>query len=680
MCGIAGAMSLDGSPPLAPGGLEGMLALLHHRGPEMAGVWSNEVAALGQARLAIIDLAGGLQPIPNEDETHWVVVNGEIYNYIELSARLRARGHRFRTRSDSEVLVHLYEDAGPTLLHELNGQYAFALWDGRRQRLLLGRDRLGVRPLFYTVVGGTLLFASEIKALLSDPRVSRRVDLRALDQVFTYWSALPGRTMFDNIREVPAGQYLIAEPGMTEPLLAQYWAHSYEPPDTDLDEEACATRLRELLIDATRLRLRADVPVGAYLSGGLDSSAIAAIARHYTTSRLETFSVAFEDAAFDERPFQERMAKALGTEHHVVECRQRDIGDVFPDVIWHTETPMLRTAPAPLFLLSALVHRHGLKVVLTGEGADEFLAGYDVFKEALVRRFWARQPDSRLRPTLLRRLYDWVPDLQRSSQAYLEAFFRQGLTETADPAYSHLLRWRNTSRLKMLFSADVRQALAGYDSRPELDSMLDPNLASWDPLSQAQYLEVRTFLTPYLLSSQGDRMAMAHAVEGRFPFLDHRLIEFAATIPAHMRMLGLNEKRILKRAVRDIVPAEIRQRPKQPYRAPISSVFCGPAAPAYVAELLAPDAVRASNLFNPRAVSRLLAKCQAAPRVGENDNMALVGVLSAQLWHHTFISRFQPRSDPARLDVVRVGRDVSGGSGNLTSSDLALTVEGDRDY
>lgn len=663
MCGIAGALSLNGAPPVEPAGLERMLALLRHRGPEMAGVFSNEMAALGQARLSIIDLAGGLQPIGNEDGTHWVVVNGEVFNYVELTARMRARGHRFRTRSDSEVIVHLYEDVGPALLDELNGQYAFALWDGRHRRLLLARDRVGIHPLFYTVVGGSLLFASEIKALLSDPRVSRRVDLMALDQLFTYWSALPGRTMFEGIREVPAGHYLVAEPGITEPVLTQYWSPGYQPrgfrSGPELEEEAYAERLRELLVDATRLRLRADVPVGAYLSGGLDSSAIAAIVRHHTGTPLETFSVAFDDATFDERSFQERMAKALGTEHHVVECRQHDIGRVFPDVIWHTETPMLRTAPAPLFLLSDLVHRRGLKVVLTGEGADEFLAGYDVFKEALVRRFWARRPDSRLRPALLRRLYDWVPDMERTNQAYLEAFFRQGLTETADPVYSHLLRWRNTSRLKMLFSAETRHALASYDSRPELDSLLDPGLASWDPLSQAQYLEVRTFLTPYLLSSQGDRMLMAHSVEGRFPFLDHRLIEFAATIPAHMRMLGLNEKRVLKRAVRDIVPTEIRRRPKQPYRAPISGAFCGPEAPEYVQELLAPQAVAAANLFDPRAISRLLAKCQAAHHLGENDNMALVGAVSAQLWHQTFIAGFPEHCSGTPVEVVRVGADVS---------------------
>jgi asparagine synthase (glutamine-hydrolysing) len=636
-----------------------MLTVLRHRGPEMAGVWSTATVALGHARLSIIDLTGGLQPMANEDETMWVVANGEIFNYLELGAELRSRGHRFRTSSDTEVILHLYEDLGPAFLQRLNGQYAFALWDGQRRRLMLGRDRLGVRPLFYTMVDGTLLFASEIKALLADSRVPRRADLRALDQVFTYWSALPGRTMFEGIHELPAGHYLVAEPGMTEPVLTQYWSHRYESTErVGEDEESYATHLRELLIDATRLRLRADVPVGAYLSGGLDSAAIAAIVRHHTTNRLQTFSVAFEDATFDERPFQELMARSLGTEHHVIECRQRDIGEVFPDVIWHTETPILRTAPAPLFMLSALVHREGLKVVLTGEGADEFLAGYNIFKETLVRRFWARQPNSRVRPLLLRRLYDWVPDLERSSQAYLEEFFKQGMMETDDPAYSHLLRWRNTGRLKRLFSADTRHALADYDSRPELDQLLDPDLASWDPLSQAQYLEVRTFLTPYLLSSQGDRMAMAHSVEGRFPFLDHRVVEFAGTIPYPMRMRGLSEKRMLKEAVRDLVPEDIWRRPKRPYRAPISEAFCGRDAPEYVAELLAPEAIRATGLFNPVAVSRLLAKCQSHPHVSENDNMALVGVLSAQLWHENFIRSFNLGSVIERTDIVDIGRDM----------------------
>ncbi len=659
MCGIAGALNVRGMAPLDSTTLRRMLMLLRHRGPEMAGIYADGPVALGHARLSIIDLAGGLQPLANEDETLWVIVNGEVFNYVELGEELGRRGHRFRTGSDSEVILHLYEELGPALLERLNGQYAFALWDARRQRLMLGRDRLGVRPLFYTMAGGSLLFASEIKALLADPRVRRQPALHALDQIFTYWAVLPGRTMFEGIHEVPAGHYLLMDADGTGPALTRYWAHRYPTVEDDgADEDFYAVRLRELLVDAVRLRLRADVPVGAYLSGGLDSSAIAAIIRHYSPNRLQTFSVTFDDKAFDERMFQQRMARHLGTAHHIVECRREDIGEVFPDVIWHTETPVLRTAPAPLFLLSALVRRHGLKVVLTGEGADEFLAGYNIFKEAMVRRFWARELTSRSRPLLLRGLYDWVPDLQGTSQAYLEAFFKQGITETHDPTYSHMLRWRNTARLKRLFSTEVREALGDYDSARELCATLDPDLSSWHPLSQAQYLETRTFLEPYLLSSQGDRVAMAHSVEGRFPFLDHRVVELAGRIPARMRLRGLDEKHILKRAVRDLLPPDIWQRPKQPYRAPICAAFCGPDAPEYVAALLAPDRVAQAGFFNPVAVSRLLAKCQSSAHVGENDEMALVGVLSTQLWYDAFVKRFDAQTLHERTDVITVEAGV----------------------
>lgn len=662
MCGIAGGLSLRGAPPIDRVTLSRMLGLLSHRGPEAAGVFSDGIATLGHARLSIVDLEGGLQPIGNEDETSWIVVNGEIYNHPELRAELRRQAHVFRTGSDSEVVLHLHEQVGTSLFASLNGQFAFALWDGSAKRLLLGRDRLGVRPLFFTVVDGTLLFASEIKALLADPRVARRIDLRGLDDVFTYWSPLPGRTMFAGIKEVPAGHFLTAEPGRGEPVLTQYWSPEFPGSDefpgpslNAVDEWMCAEELRELLVDATRLRLRADVPVGAYLSGGLDSSAIAAIVANYTNVHLQTFSVAFEDPNYDERGFQHQMAAALGTEHHVIECGHRDIGDVFPDVVWHAETPLVRTAPAPMFLLSALVRRHGLKVVLTGEGADEFFAGYNIFKEARVRRFMASAPESALRPLLLRRIYDWMPDLQRTPQSYLTSFFRQGMSETHDPAYSHLLRWRNTARLKRLFSPEVREALNGYDSRPDLDDLLSPDIGSWDPLSQAQHLEVKTFLTPYLLSSQGDRMAMANSIEGRFPFLDHRVVEFAARTPPQWRMSGLNEKRLLKRAVGDLLPPEVLHRPKRPYRAPISTAFCGPDAPSYVADLLYESAVREAGLFDPLAVRRLHAKCAGGAPISESDNMALVGVLSAQLWYDRFILGFPVPATPGRDDIVMVG-------------------------
>jgi len=633
-----------------------MLAMIRHRGPEAAGLHSAGPAVLGHARLSIIDLAGGLQPIPNEDGSIWIIVNGEIFNYIELMAELKQRGHEFRTASDSETVLHLYEELGPRCLDHLIGQWALAIWDGRRGELLLARDRMGVRPLFYTVVDGMLLFASEIKALLAHPHVSHELDLLTLDQVFTYWAPLPGHTAFRDIRELPAGHYLKVTIGPSAGNNLQpvsYW--QLEFPD-EADERAdarsvddYAAELRELLVDATRLRLRADVPVGAYLSGGLDSSAITAIIRHYTQNELQTFSLAFRNQQFDESDFQKKMARAIGTQHHTIQIEDADIGRVFPDVIWHCETPLLRTGPAPMFLLSQLVRKHGFKVVLTGEGADEFLGGYSIFKEAKVRRWWASSPNSRLRPLLLRQLHGEVAGMDQGSQAFLQGFFANGLQETDDPFYSHLVRWRSTARQKRFFSSEVKAALATYDGSSALQALVAPNMGRWSALSKAQYTEAHTFMTQYLLASQGDRVAMAHAVEGRFPFLDHRVVEFAAKIPARLKLRGMNEKYVLKRAVADLLPAEITQRPKQPYRAPISTSFFGPKAPTWVGEILSETALRSAGIFDASAVSRLVKKCQSVGLTSEGDNMALVGVLSTQLLHQLFHADWghnaQSRSD-----------------------------------
>jgi asparagine synthase (glutamine-hydrolysing) len=614
---------------------------------------------LGHDRLSIIDLAGGLQPLANEDGSVWVVCNGEIFNYVELRAELEARGHHFRTGSDCEVIVHLYEERGPACVDAFIGQFAYALWDARRQTLLLTRDRLGVRPLFYAQVDGALVFASEIKAILAHPAMRAELDLTALDQVFTYWAALPGRTAFRGVSEVPPGHHLLADRDSL--ALRPYWTidFSAEPHGPGRGEAYYAEQLRALLVDAARLRLRADVPVGAYLSGGLDSSAIAAVIRRYTGNPLKTFSIAFSDRQFDEREHQERMAAALGTEHISLVCEDADIGAVFPEVVWHAETPLLRTAPAPMYLLARQVRAHGMKVVLTGEGADEFLGGYDIFKEARVRRFWAAQPDSRLRPLLLQKIYGDVTGLGGVSQAYLTAFFKQDLTAIDDACYSHRLRWRNTARLKRLFSEGTRAGLAEGAPASDLERALDGLQPEWDPLSQAQFVESRIFLSQYLLSSQGDRMAMAHAVEGRFPFLDHRLVEFAATIPPALRMKGLNEKYILKRALADLLPPAVLARTKRPYRAPIRNAFFGPQAPEYVRELLAPDAVRQAGIFDPRAVDLLVRKTTTGP-LGEMDSMALVGVLSTQLLHHMFIADTRQYYRPATGAVAAVVVNAAG--------------------
>lgn len=627
-----------------------MLAAIQHRGPDGLGVYLAAGVGLGNARLSIIDLASGDQPIGNEDGTVWLVFNGEIYNYVELRPALEARGHRFSTNTDTEVLVHLYEEQGPACLQSLNGPFAIALWDGRDQSLFLARDRLGVRPLFYTIHDGRLLFGSEIKALLAYPGLQPEIDPGALEQIFTFWSTLSPRTAFRGIFDLPPGHYMRVRGGQCD--VQQYWVLDFAA-ESELDHtrrpECFLEELESLLIDATRLRLRADVPVGAYLSGGLDSSTTTAIIRNYTTNRLDTFSIAFvDDAQFDESRWQQQVAGFLGTDHHIVHCTHADIGRVFPDVIWYAETPILRTAPAPMFLLSGLVHDHGLKVVLTGEGADEFLAGYDLFKEAQVRRFWARVPESKLRPALLKRLYPDITQLGASGDAMLAAFFRKGLSDTSSPYYSHAIRWENTGRLRRFLASYDPQS--GTYERPPVP----PAFFTWPPLAQAQYWEITIFLSQYLLSSQGDRVAMAHAIEGRFPFLDHRVAEFSNRLPPGLKLQGLTEKWLLKQLGRKLLPAEIWRRPKRPYRAPIHRSFFHKGAPDYVRELLSERRLEESGLFRPAVVTRLVDKVASGMGLSETEDMALAGILSAQLVYQQFIQDFRvpvPREDE-RVKVV----------------------------
>ena len=617
--------------------LDRMTAAIAHRGPDERGIFTAEGVGLGHARLSIVGLGDGQQPMSDDTGALTIAFNGEVFNYVELREELRAKGHRFRTASDTEVILHLYEAHGDDCVSHLNGDFAFALWDARRRRMLLARDRMGVRPLFYTRVGGAVYFASEIKALLQVPGVTAQPDPIALDQTFTLWSPIGGRTALKGIHALEPASLMVVENG--EIATRPYWSLSY--PDRDVpprytDEAEAAEELRALLTDATRIRMRADVPVGAYLSGGLDSSITSALAARMVPGNLRTFSVTFDSAEHDESAFQAEMARALGTEHATVHCGPGTIASVFPEVIRHTEQPILRTAPAPLYALAGLVRESGLKTVLTGEGADEVFAGYDIFKEAQVRRFCARQPSSRIRPHLFRKLYPYLPGLKQQSAEYLASFFGANGHAADDPLYSHRPRFDGTAATKLFFSGDLRASLAGYDAAQDLASRVPAEFGRWHPLHQAQYLEARYLLPGYILSSQGDRMAMAHGIEGRFPFLDHRLVEFAANLPPGMKLKGLVEKHILRRVAADIVPATIVNRSKQPYRAPDSASFAGASEPAYLGEALGEGAVAAGGLFNPKTVTKLLEKCRRQPVSGFRDNAAFVGILSTQLWLDAF--------------------------------------------
>jgi len=672
MCGIVGIIDFNNPEPKEPL-LRRMLGLIRHRGPDSFGIYVDKTAGLGSTRLSILDLEGGDQPIHNEDQSVWIVYNGEIFNYPELTENLKSKGHKFYTNTDTEVLVHSYEEEGPNFFSKLNGQFAFALWDKRLQSLLLGRDRLGIRPLVYYLRGARLAFASEVKAIFADENVPRALDPQTLSDIFTCWAPFDNATAFKGVRQLLPGHFATFSRKGFE--THRYWQLSFpyasdwhgNVKPTVIDGSTAAQQdgsthsnsthltklveeLRELLYDATQIRLRADVPVGAYLSGGLDSTYITSLVKRNFNNRLRTFSVSFTDGRFDEAPFQAKVVQALETDHQSIRCTEQDIGKVFSDVIWHAEVPILRTAPAPMFLLSKLVRENNFKVVLTGEGSDEIFAGYDIFKEDRVRRFWARQPSSKTRPMLLQRLYPdiFTPGSSRAA-TFLESFFRRGLSLVDSSTYSHRVRWENTSQIKAFFSREFQSEIGeedGFDDR--FISTLPADFMRWDPLSRAQYTEISIFLSNYLLSSQGDRPAMANSVEGRFPFLDYRVVEFASRVPANYRLQGLKEKFILRKAASNLIPPEVAKRPKQPYRAPISRCFLGNHSNNYTEELLSEDSIREAGYFDSQKVKKLIEKCQKQEGflLSERENMALVGIISTQLLHHSFIEEFPPCSVP----------------------------------
>ena len=632
MCGIAGYHGKNIAPEKAADYLSRMVAALRHRGPDGEGILLRGDTGLAHTRLSIVGLPDGAQPMTKEEAGLAVSFNGEIFNYVELRDDLKARGHGFRGGSDTEVLLAAYAQKGLDCLDDFNGDFAFALHDTRTRILVLARDRMGVRPLFYTEHEGVLFFASEIKALLALPGMAAEIDPAALDQIFTLWCPIPPRTAFRGIHELPPGHVMTVRDG--ERTIRPWWQLSYPDrndalPCGSMDEQA--EELRALLADATRIRLRADVPVGAYLSGGLDSSFIAALAAQTVTRGLRTFSLTFRSEEHDESSWQRQMAATLDAETDSVACSTETIVNRMPDVMQQIGCPILRTAPVPLHLLSQRVRERGMKVVLTGEGADEIFAGYDLFREARVRRFCGRQPQSMRRPRLFQRLYPYLPGLKQQSPEYLARFFSFGSESLDDPLYSHRPRFRSTAAAKLFFSAGLREAIGDYDAAADLAAQLPADFGRWHPLHQAQYLETAFLLPGYILSSQGDRVMMANAVEGRFPFLDQRIVAFAARLSPDAKLLGLREKHILKQAARGIVPAAIIDRPKQPYRAPDAEAFAGTARPAYLDAVLSPERLAESGLFNAQAVGKLKEKVLKGQATGFRDNAAFIGILSTEL-------------------------------------------------
>lgn len=636
MCGIAGIVDYK-TGKATPSVVEKMLQAISYRGPDESGIYYSRFSAMGNVRLSILDLVSGQQPLSDQSGRFWIVYNGEIFNYVELKETLLKEGTIFKTESDSEVLVNLYAMHGKNCLSMLNGQFAFAIWDKQKEELFLARDRIGIRPLFYNFNENVFSFASEIKSIFEQPQIKREFDLKNLTQVYTFWTAITPNTAFRDIYELSPGHYLVynKEGIKTE----KYWSLQYERKNGSITLEDAIGQFDELFYNSVKIRLRADVEVAAYLSGGIDSSTTVSYIKNIEPGVLNTFSIGFEDKDFDESSYQNEAARYLNTNHKAIECTGREIADSFPKVVWHSETPLTRTAPVPMFILSRLVRENNIKVVITGEGADEMLAGYDIFKEAMIRRFWAKQPNSAIRPLLLKKLYPYMPQMRHANPMILKMFYGYKLEDTENPLYSHLIRWNNSNHIKKHFSDMLKAESNGYSPLDDLIMKLPDGFDQWGGLEKSQWLETYIFMSGYLLSSQGDRMAMANSVEGRYPFLDYRVIEFCNSLPANYKLNGLTEKYLLKKLMKNSIPESIVKRSKQAYRAPINSTFFVKDPPEYIKLMLTPEYFKKTGIFNADSVSVLLAKAEKTGITSEVEDMVLTAVISTHLLYNQFIEK-----------------------------------------
>jgi asparagine synthase (glutamine-hydrolysing) len=632
MCGIAGLVHADPGYPIDRSLVGRMTTCLAHRGPDAQGLQVWPGAAIGHRRLSIIDLATGDQPIFNEDRTVAVILNGEIYNFRELRRELQAHGHRFSTLSDTEAIVHAYEQWGDRCVERLAGMFAFALWDDRRRRLLLARDRVGKKPLYYAQDGDRLLFASELKSLLQDPALKRALNLEALDTYFSLGAVQAPATILQGVHQVAPAHYLAWERGRTQ--VSEYWDVPHVAP-TERSEGEALRALDTLLLDAVRVRLVSDVPVGAFLSGGVDSSAIVEAMARLSSRPVVTTSVGFTEQAFSELEHARAVAKAVGTDHHEVVLQAR-AADVLPRLVWHLDEPFADSSALPTYYV-AKAARERVTVALSGDGGDEVFAGYQ-------RRYGLNRSEARLRrwlPAWLRagvlrplgRVYpkaDWIPRPLRAR------YFLQNLGTTFERAYFADLSLFRSDEKGRLLSGDLQAALAGHDPFRPFARHFD-RVRGLDALSQLLYVDLKTWLANDMLVKV-DRMSMANGLEIRCPLLDHRIIEFAATVPSALKYRGRTSKYLLKRHLEGRVPGSVIHRPKQGFEIPL-------------ARWLRSDLRELAHgvLFSERALGRghlrpdRLRHIWECHQRGTRDHSAQIWtVLMFEMWARTFLDPQEP--------------------------------------
>lgn len=628
MCGIAGFAATGVLGADERHRARQMRDVLVHRGPDGAGLWADDHAILAHRRLSIVDLAGGHQPLSNETGAIWVTFNGEIYNHADVRAELEAAGHQYRTRSDTETIVHAYEQWGDECMQRFRGMFAFGLWDAPRRRLLLVRDRLGVKPLYWAQVGDRVLFASEIKAILESGLVAPTANTRVLSEVLATRYTAGTETMFEGIHKLLPGHRLIFEQGRVR--IEKYWDLPLDGPDPELErlgERELIDRFRSLLQQSVRLRLMADVPLGMFLSGGIDSAAVAALMAREVDRPIDTFSVAFADRQFSELDYARKAAQAIGANSHEIVIDDNDFFGALPRLIWHEDEPIAHPSSVPLHFVSALAREH-VKVVLTGEGSDELLAGYGKYPRSLFN--WkAGGVYERLVPGGLRAAVaaSVVPNLPgRMGELARRSF----LAMPRRPADMFLDNFAG-------MPLQLQQALL----TPRVTAGADPYAASLEYFERANgnsgvlgrllYTDVKTYLVELLMKQ--DQMSMSTSIESRVPFLDHVLVEFAARLPHRLKLSGLTTKRILREAIRGLVPPEILTRKKMGFPVPFSGWVRG-AWNGVAREVLLDGRTCQRGLINPAAVETLLDEHRSGQRGGGD---AIWALMNLELWYRTFI-------------------------------------------
>ena len=632
MCGIAGIVRWDGAP-VPEHEIRDMCSAIVHRGPDDEGVYLGDGVALGMRRLSIIDLEGGRQPISNEDGSVWIVFNGEIYNYRELRRDLEQRGHLFKTDSDTETIVHLYEEHGARCVERLRGMFAFAIWDERARQLLLARDRLGIKPLYYADRGNEIVFASELKPILQLARVPRAVDWGAAHHLFTSLSTPSSRSIVDGVAKLEPARTAVASRTSPRLRIEKYWDIQFTPNERASEGEL-VEQLRHLLTESVALHQISDVPVGAFLSGGIDSSAVVALMSRPAAGRLKTFSIGFAESAFDELPHARQVAAQFNTDHHDVVLNP-DVVQIVEDLTWYLDEPFGDTSAIPTYMVSKLASAH-VKVVLSGDGGDELFAGYDKYVVEQRERRRDRIPAP------LRAMASGVGRLMPHGMTGRQFLRHLGLTGAR--RYLDASAMLREDEMRRLFRLDA------YDQMQRNVVLADPGqeLSRYgdDWLAAVQYRDLHTYL-PLDILTKVDRATMAHSLEARPPLLDHRLAEFAATIPAHYRLRGGTTKYLFKQAMRGILPDAIIDRQKHGFAVPMATWFRGELA-EFARGLLLSQACRERGVFNPAQVERLL----TLNARGRDLDLQLWTMMSFELWCQRFLDP-SPRQQPAPVRPAR---------------------------